>query len=243
MKQVHALDRLEQGVLDDAVPLATLLRQVVVIGGRASSRALQDWALQELQGYTDLNVELPSYRRCHALIQVDSRSGAWEAKGQTISVLDLPESARKVLSEEVPIAFSVGKLQAMVSSAKPEEPIKLTPPGAAELARIMTYERRGRGVLVEAVYWSVHISVLQDVLDQVRTRLAQFVAELRSAMPDGAAEPTADQVHQAVQSIHITAGDNSPVNVTAPLAYAEQEATATAAADNQKRRLWPWRPQ
>jgi hypothetical protein len=236
----HPLDLLERGVLDDSVSLATLLRQVVVIGGRASSPELRAWATQELKGYTDSEVELPGYRMIYAPLKIDGRSPAWEVKGQTITVLDLPDFARRHISEEAPVPFGVGKIEAMIARADPDEPIKLGHFKAADLASHMTYERQDRGIVVDNVYWAVHITALQDILDQVRTRLAEFVAELRSTMPTGEHEPTPAQVQRAVQNINITTGDNSPVNLAAPLAYAEQDATASASSGDRQRQHW-WR--
>jgi hypothetical protein len=106
----------------------------------------------------------------------------------------------------------------------------------------MTYERQQQGFHIEAVYWAVDVSAFHDILDQVRTRLAQFVAELRAAMPAGEHEPTPAQVRRAVQSINITVGDNSPVNLTAPVAYAEQDSTATASSPTPEEKSWWKRP-
>ncbi|WP_327067890.1 AbiTii domain-containing protein [Kitasatospora sp. NBC_01302] len=227
--QKSVLDRLEEGVLDEAVPLTTLLRQVIVLGGRAASQPLRTWAQHELRGYTEPDTELPDYRLLHALIQTDARSVAWEIKAQTISVLDLLDFAQDVVKEQLPMTYGVGKIEALIASADPTKPVKFSLPGAAELARMMSYERRHMGVFVDVVYWSVHPSSLQDVIDQVRNRLAQFVAELRATMPMGAPEPTPGQVRQAVQQIiTIDAGDHSPVTVYAPVAQANQESAAIA---------------
>jgi hypothetical protein len=171
-------------------------------------------------------------------MRADARSVAWQIKGETITKYELPEFAPEYYSEEVPIPFGVGKIEAMIARTTPDEPLRLSPPGAAELARFMTYERRDRGIVIEAVYWAVDVSVLQDVLDQVRTRLTQFVAELRNVMPAGESAPTPEQVHRAVQSIHITAGDYSPVNLTAPAAYADGDSSATASAGEERPRWW-----
>ncbi|MFF3517856.1 hypothetical protein [Streptomyces sp. NPDC002573] len=240
------LDKLERGVLDEAVPLTNLLRQVVVIGGRASSPALREWALRELQGYSDSQVELPDYRKLACLLQVDIRTAAGAGTQMTISTLDLPEDAQRYVDYEAPIPFSVGRIETLISRAAPGEPVKLTPPGAAELARLMTFDRREQGVVVDAVYWAVDVSALQDILDQLRTRLAQFVAELRSTMPPGEQDPTPAQVRQAVQHINITAGDHSPVTVTAPMAYTGGQGMASAGAPDPQARcrwfLWWRRP-
>lgn len=222
------------------MPLASVLRQVLVIGGHASSQPLRTWALQELHGYASSEAELPDYRKGYAPMRTDARSVAWQLRGETITKYELPEFARDYYSEEVPIPFGVGKIEAMIARTAPDEPIRLSPPGAAELARFMTYDRRDRGIVVEAVYWALDVSVLQDVLDQVRTRLTQFVAELRDVMPAGESDPTPEQVHKAVQSIQISAGDNSPINLTAPVAYADRHSSATASAQGKTPRSW-WR--
>ncbi|MEU1599275.1 hypothetical protein ABZ468_42365 [Streptomyces sp. NPDC005708] len=110
--------------------------------------------------------------------------------------------------------------------------------GGAELLVLMNAKYRQSGITIEALYWSISVSALHDIVDQVRTRLTQFVAELRSAMPAGSRVPTAEQVHHAVQSINITTGDNSPVTVTAPVAYAETGATAGVTATATADRWW-----
>ncbi|ASQ91806.1 hypothetical protein CGL27_00030 [Streptomyces sp. 11-1-2] len=102
------LDQLEKGVLDDTAPLAGLLCHALIIGGHASSHPLRQWALGELNGYAHTNAEIPDYRRVPAPIQVDSISPAWQRKGERISVLHLPEMARDVIKEEVPIPWGAG---------------------------------------------------------------------------------------------------------------------------------------
>jgi len=228
MENVSLLDRLEVGLLDEATSLKTLLRTVQFIGGHASSSTLQKWTRLELEGYYDSEHDLPSYRMVPAQIQVDARTMRWHMTQQSISVMELPKAAQSVVTELAPIGPGVGQVETMVSSAEPGKAIKLGLPGASELARIMSYERRDRGMVIDAVYWAVHPSALQDVLDQVRNRLVQFVAELRSAMPSNADNPTPEQVNRVVQHIWVVAGDNSPVTLAAPLAYAEQDASARA---------------
>ncbi|MFG2882338.1 hypothetical protein ACGFYV_08440 [Streptomyces sp. NPDC048297] len=213
------IDQLEQDILDESISTQKILRLFIVIGGRAFSEPLRKWAMNELQGYNGPSESIPEYRIIGAPIQADSRSPFWEAKGQTISTLDLPEVARGEISQELPIRFSIAKIQSLLSGADLAEPIKLSLPGGAELCRLMSYEpdRRERRVMVESLYWAVHGSSLQDILDQVRNRLLEFSAELRSNMTPGREDPTVEQVHTAIQNINITVGDNSPVNLAAPI--------------------------
>ncbi|WP_327067891.1 AbiTii domain-containing protein [Kitasatospora sp. NBC_01302] len=223
MNDISPLTRLERDVVDDSVSLASLLRQVMVIGGRASSAELRHWAKQELEGYADTDVAIPSYRRLPATIQMDWSSGPRRWTGVPISTVELPEQLRGRITEEVPLPFSVAEIQATVDNREPGRPVKLTYTGMVGAARIMTSQQQERGNLfaeVHSVYWAVAPASLQGVLDRIRTRLTEFVAELRAAMPEGEDEPTAEQVSQVFQYFFVATGNDSPVNIAAPLAQA-----------------------
>ncbi|MFE0693913.1 hypothetical protein [Streptomyces sp. NPDC058869] len=224
MSKRWPLDQLEQDILDESISTQKLLRLFIVLGGRAFSDPLRKWAMNELQGYNGPSSEIPGYRTVGAPIQADSRSPFWQARGETISSLDLPEIARAKITEELPIRFSIAKIQSLMNERKPTDPIKLSLPGGPELCRLMSFDpdRRERSVIVESLYWAIHLSSLQNILDQVRNRLLDFSAELRSNMTPGLRDPTVGQVHAAVQNIHISVGNNSPVNLTAPI-YSERK--------------------
>ncbi|MGW3291389.1 AbiTii domain-containing protein [Streptomyces sp. NPDC001002] len=238
------VEQLEHGVLDDTAPLAGLLRLALVIGGHGASRPLRQWALNELEGYGGKPASsVPDYRRPRALIQADSHSPAWQRHGETISVLHLPDFTRGKINEDVTITYGVGQLQNLIDRTPPGQSVHLSLPGAAELRTLMSAmdRSRSRGIVIDDLYWAVSPSVLHDILDQVRTRLTQFVAELRSTMPAGSGTPTPEQVHRAVQNISITTGDNSPVTLTAPLAHADHGATASTSTGGQQRWWQRWR--
>jgi hypothetical protein len=240
MSKRSPLDQLEENILDDSIPIQKILRLFIVIGGRAFSPTLRDWAKQELQGYTCTPSELPEYRVIGAPIQADSRSPFWQGKGESISVLDLPEVAHDRISQELPIYSSISKVQSLLDEGEAAKPVQILLPGYAELARLMSYQqgRRERQVIVESLYWAVHRSSLQDILDQVRNRLLEFVAELRLSMPPGASDPTVEQVHTAVQNISITVGNNSPINLTAPLSVSRQRLAVKIPVISRYRSLW-----
>jgi hypothetical protein len=229
---LSGIARLERDVLDESVALSSLLRQVLILGGRASSEALRDWALCELKGYADAIDRLPAYRIIPAQIKVNTISGPAQFIGQEISARHLPEPARGIVKEEVGLPWGVGEVQATIRSNKSEH-IRLGMPGMAQLAHLLTEDQRERQgnpfLVVTSVYWAVSVAAMEGLLDQVRTQLAEFVAELRANMQPGEVEPTSDQIREAVSTIQITVGDNSPVTVTAPIAYAaEQDANASA---------------
>ncbi|MEU3161180.1 hypothetical protein ABZ753_27685, partial [Streptomyces griseoincarnatus] len=58
-------------------------------------------------------------------------------------------------------------------------------------------------------------------------KTSRGVTEKSSVMPPGTDQPTAEVVQKAFSTINIKVGDNSPVYVTAPVAVADKDATAT----------------
>ncbi|MER6239757.1 hypothetical protein ABT185_27475 [Streptomyces clavifer] len=239
MSNLIGIDRLERDILDESVPLASLLRQVLILGGRASSEALRTWAQQELKGYRESGAALPEYRKILASLKADITAGPATFNGQEISSRDLPEIARKDITNDIPISWSIAEIQSTVESA-PGSHIRLGVPNMSDLARMMTAHQRelqGSPFLnVTSVYWSANTSSFEGILDQVRTRLTEFVAEIRFSMPEGAEGPTSEQVRQAVSVINITAGDNSPVSVTSPVAISGNDANAIIEPADQKPR-------
>lgn len=186
---------------------------------------MRTWALRELQGYPGaLPEELPAYRRVSAPLLVDARSMTWQVTGERISPRQLPDVCRDVVSEEVPFHQGVGEIESLITNrGSGDAAVRISPPRGAEIALLLSHDRPG--VNVTAIYWFVSCASLNGLLDQVRTRLTQLVAELRATMPQDQQNPTPAQVEQALHAVHITAGDNSPVNVTAPHTSAHQGST------------------
>ncbi|MEU0373317.1 hypothetical protein ABZ070_24225 [Streptomyces sp. NPDC006283] len=232
------LDRLEDDVLNETRPLAPILRQVIALGGHAHSEPLRTWALRELQGYEGTDVPIPDYRKISAPLVMDGLAGTFQFREQPVSMFDLPDFARDSIGDELRLGQGVGQIESLIAR-HPGQTVQLGPAMAAELAVFMS-QNSPRQVL--RLYWAVHASALEGVLDQVRTRLVQLVGELRAAMPRGQQDPTPDQVAQALQSINIVTGDNSSVNVTAPVAVAHRHGSARAEAGGAAQRTFPRGP-
>ncbi|MFC8765984.1 hypothetical protein ACFUAG_35480 [Streptomyces sp. NPDC057193] len=231
------LDRLEDDVLNESRPLAPILRQVIALGGHAHSEPLRTWALRELQGYEGTDVPIPDYRRISAPLVMDGLAGNFQFREQPVSTFDLPDFARESLGDVLRLGQGVGQIESLITR-HPGQTVQLAPALAAEVAVFMS-QNSSRHVL--RLYWAVHPSAMEGVLDQIRTRLVQLVGELRAAMPRGQQDPTPDQVAQALQSINIVTGDNSSVAVTAPVAVAHRRGSARAVIGGTAQRTFPWR--
>ncbi|MFJ2832600.1 hypothetical protein ACIPC1_34460 [Streptomyces sp. NPDC087263] len=218
------LDRLEDDVLDERCPLAPILLQVIAPGGHAHSEPLRAWALRELQGYEGTDVPIPDYRRITAPLVMDGLAGMYKFREQPVSMFDLPDFARDCLGDELRLGKGVGQIESLITR-NTSQTVQLGPAMAADIAVFMS-QNSPRQVL--RLYWAVHPSALEGVLDQVRIRLVQLVGELRAAMSHGQQDPTPAQVAQALQNINIVTGNNSSVTVTAPVAVAHHRGSARA---------------
>lgn len=201
------ITQIERDALDDHVPVATALRKCIVLGGKSGSGELRDWATRELKGY-DRQDELPDYRIIRAALLVDGVNGNVHVTGQQIAASSIPEYARDHISETLELREGVGNLEALAKRSE----IKLQPPAASDLVRLMNNERGGRFQHIISLYWSVAPAALEGVLDQIRTSLTQLVAELRATMAGHEDVPSAETASQAVRVV--VTGKRAQVNVT-----------------------------
>ncbi|MFJ2736041.1 hypothetical protein [Streptomyces sp. NPDC087317] len=231
---VRGLEQLERAVLDDTASLAAALRQCLMLAGYAHHEELRAWALKELEGYPAA-AELPSYRKVPAALEVELTlylpGQIVEGRTRRISVVQLPQSAReRGIRESAPIRQGVRELEALIAIS--DRLIRLSPPGSAEYVLEMTREQQQNGnesTEITALNWAIAKPSVEGVLDHVRTRLTQFVAEVRATMPAGQQNPDPDQIDSAAQqALNITGGDNSTFHITAPNAKADRGGTASA---------------
>lgn len=205
------LSEIERDLLDN-VPISTVLRKLIILGGHTGAGELRDWASRELQGYSGVTEdEMPEHRVVAAIIQIDAAVPQGFIRHQTIGVHDLPEEFRDVITDDVVFRQGVGELEAMIASTDESKMIKMMLPGATYIANVMDRNNGRPNQKITSIYWSVSTSAIAGILDQVRTRMAQMLGELRAVTPAGAALPTSADASRAVSIvIH---GKGNRVNV------------------------------
>jgi hypothetical protein len=114
------LQDIEAGALDGQTPIADVLRKVIALGGRAGSAELRDWAARELKGYGPGD-ELPAYRRIVAPLQMDAGTMRGHIKGQSLSVMQLPDFAQDKISNDVTLFMGIGEIEQLVRNAGREK--------------------------------------------------------------------------------------------------------------------------
>lgn len=204
------LSEIERDLLDD-VPISTVLRKLIILGGYAGASELRDWASHELQGYIGVpDDQMPKYRIVPAIIQLDAVVPQGTIRHQTIGVHDLPEGFRDEISDDAIFRQGVGELEALVISNDDTKTIQMMLPAAMILANVIDHESGRRDQKVTSIYWAVSTASVTGILDQVRTRMAQMLGELRAVTPAGAALPAPADASRAVSIvIH---GKNNRVN-------------------------------
>jgi hypothetical protein len=155
---------------------------------------------------------------------VDGVAGRAQVTHQQIPPSSLPDFVQEHISETLELRDGVGALEALAQ----QEQIKLSPPMAADLTRIMNSGGDPYQHII-SLYWSVAPSALRGVLDHIRTALTQLVAELHANMIAPDEIPSADIADHAVQVV--VTGDRPQVMVTTAQSQGDG-AVATANADN-----------
>jgi hypothetical protein len=93
-KREGLLGQIEAGVLDNTVPISSLLQNCILLGGQAGSEKMRDWAGQELHGYTESD-SVPDYRHVPAALMIIVTNGAgYNGRTQRITDSVFPKPIR-----------------------------------------------------------------------------------------------------------------------------------------------------
>src|SRR4051812_27552716 len=130
------LGEIELQVLDSSVPIADVLRKCVILGGRAGSAALRDWASRELKGYREDTDDLPAYRRITAPLAWNGLAGNFQVTGQPLGAEVIPEFAREAINNTLLMVQGIGEIEVMIANAEGGD-VKLQPSGADIVANYL----------------------------------------------------------------------------------------------------------
>jgi hypothetical protein len=229
------LDEIEAGAFEGGSELPRALKKCLALGGFASSIQLRDWAAKELNGYGNEDM-LPDYRRLFAPLAVDAFVGNGWITGQQISVWDLPEVCRDVLSGPVNVTSSISEIVHTLGHS--EGQIKLQHSGMPDAAKIWNAESKEPFQRIERIYWTASRSAYSAIVDAVATKLVQLVAEIRAATPAGD-QPTDAAVDQAF-NVAIHGAKRSNITITAALAGEKAALESPQQPDTIGHRLARW---
>ncbi|MFF0837652.1 MULTISPECIES: hypothetical protein [unclassified Streptomyces] len=128
---------------------------------------------------------IPDYRRFSAPLVMDGLAGRFQFREQPVSMFVLPDFARESLGDVLRLGQGVGQLESLIAR-QPGQTLQLAPAMAAEVAVFMS-QNSSRQVL--RLYWAVHPSAMEGVLDQVCTQLVQLSRGTAGRHASGSARP------------------------------------------------------
>ncbi|MFD5825512.1 hypothetical protein [Lentzea sp. NPDC060358] len=204
------LTRLQNDLADQSVSTAHLLQTCILLGGQSKSQKLRDWARQELHGYKN-DDEIPVYRHVAGTICVDGIAGNNLWTGNVITPGQLPKALRdRGQNEWIKLTQGVAELEDATRTDKTS--IQLSPYNPAAIAALMNEENPRPYQRYTALYWSVSRSALVNVVSNIRTALADIVAELADALPEDEDVPTKEMVDKATTRFTVT-GDSNTITI------------------------------
>jgi hypothetical protein len=198
------LAQIEAGVLDDSMPMSSLLQKCIMLGGQAGSEKMRDWARQELNGYGTTSI--PDYRRIPTgLVAKITNLAGYKPITQRIDpsmfrpIIDFLREEEGVDLEVAVLDFGVGELEALANRGQNEH--RLMPPWAGAIVETLNKYNMPPNSQVEVVYWPLSDASLRGLLVRIRTALAEMVAELITVTPPSQEVPTKAAVDRAVNLV------------------------------------------
>jgi hypothetical protein len=198
------LAQIEADVVDDTVPLSSLLQKCIVLGGQAGSEKMRDWARQELHGYGGADT-VPDYRHVPAAVMavITNRAG-YNGGATRFDDSVFPAQVREMIREKVDLEDAIlgggiGELEALASAGADEH--RLIPGWSSFVKDTLNQFNMGPTSRVAEVYWSVSNASILGLLVRVRTALAELVAELITLTPQDQEVPDKLAADRAVQFV------------------------------------------
>jgi hypothetical protein len=215
-KRGGLLAQIEADVVDDRVPLSSLLQKCIVLGGQARSEKMRDWARRELNGYAAADT-VPDYRHVPAaLMALITNNAGYNGTSRRIDPSVFATQIRDMLREEgidledAIFGQGVGELEALAGQGKDVHDI--IPGWASFIADTLNRSHMAPNSHVAEVYWSVPNASIRGILVRGQTALADLVAELITLTPRDQEVPDKQAADQVVQ--FVITGDRSVINYT-----------------------------
>jgi hypothetical protein len=204
-KRSGLLAQIEADVVDNRVPLSSLLQKCIVLGGQAGSEKMRDWARQELNGYAGADT-VPEYRHVPAAVMaVITNMAGYNGVHQRVDDSVFPPKVREVIRESVGdledaiLGAGIGELEALAGQGTAMH--RLIPHWSGGIADTLNQFNMQPGGRVAEVYWSVSNTSILGILSRVRTALAELVGELITLTPQDQEVPDKMAADQAIQLV------------------------------------------
>jgi hypothetical protein len=204
-RQGGLLAQIEADVVDHRVPLSSLLQKCKLLGGRAGSQKLRDWAYWELNGYEGADA-LPVYRHVHTALMavITNRAGYNPVRSQVRPDVfgdQIGGIIREVVGdiEDALIPYGIGMLEDLANQGTDTH--RLQPAWSSVMIDTLNRFNTEPNSVVREVYWSVPNASMHGILVRVRSALVDLVTDLTTVTPQDQDVPDRQAADRAVQFI------------------------------------------
>lgn len=171
------LDDLIAALSDEKESLTGILLKTKVFLHQIGKKELSSWAQHELNGYPDAT-SLPEYRLLPSHVKANVVSIAWRYSGHPLPISHLSdEIVEKFISARIRQPIAVIEQWAAGEEGGLERQIPM------ELNRLLG-EKLEAGVHIERAWTETPLANVKNILTQVRSRLLDFLLELRDSVGD-----------------------------------------------------------
>jgi AbiTii len=185
----------EQGSLTEALLKTKLLLHQV------QRKDLVSWVNHELTGYPEA-ADLPDYRILESRVKGDLMAPGWMANDQAIPIMHLEKDYREKL-EKSEMRESLALVQELAT--KPQSSIRQ--PFPPEANRKLG-SNLGNGWKIQSAWCEISVLSVQNILIQVRSRLLDFVLELKDSLGGATSE---SEIKEKSSSLDMTSMFNNAI--------------------------------
>ncbi|MDB5975063.1 MAG: response regulator receiver protein [Nevskia sp.] len=166
------VDELVDLLSDESTSLSAALLKTKVLLHKIGHKELVEWVNHELNGYEDKD-NLPAYRILPAQVLANMANPAYQVNSHPIPLMHLDSEYRESL-QNAPMHQSLAVLEQFLSKAENhlESPIPME-------ANPLLGRSLGNGYRIQRAWCQISITDVTQILVQVRSRLLDFILELK----------------------------------------------------------------
>ena len=164
-------------ITDSSIPLSDILRKFKILANILKNEQLEKWIEHELNGYDDIS-KLPDYRIIHINAKGIFRNSAYQLTSH-IAPISLDEKY-KFWAETAYIREPIISIENLANNDDPTVKAQWPP----DLIAFLQDKELVQGYYLMDAWQEISIGQLLSILNIVRTKVLDFILELKSSIPE-----------------------------------------------------------
>ena len=169
------LDEIIDGLTDDSSDLVDALLKTKRLLHEIGRKELSEWINYELSGYPE-GIDVPTYRTVPAQVRGDLAWTTIHSKDQPIPATHPSADQRAKFGRPI-MRDSISVIQEFSAKERHRQPIPKEVNSASDIGL-------SKDVRVICAWWEIAPAQLRSILTQVRSRLLDFLLDLRALFPE-----------------------------------------------------------